>query len=194
MELSTRTKQLLKQGADAYRDIAKRQVLQSGVPWWLTALDLLPLVPGSFLVEKALTGVLTRKGVLSADPLAALLDKEIFSSPRPGVGRDHIPEVLIYTTNLSRSRLFTLDANLPKCIDTTELSPGRMAAMTSALPGLVEPAVFSPKSLGTDTGNDSCATRFATAQPVTLADGGVYDNLAIEGLLRHFITKSGALW
>lgn len=161
---------------------------EGGVSWWQTAVDLLPFIPGSMVVEKKL---LDRKGLLSKETIAKLFDDEIFSMRSTVTeGKGKGPRVLIHATDVSRSKLFTLDATSDlQCVGIPELSPGQKVAITAAMPGLVEPQEYHlPKNVDTDTDYDSCATRFAAGQPVTLTDGGVYDNLAIEGLLRQFIT------
>jgi len=153
-------------------------------------VDLLPFVPGSVRAARALAERFDSKGLVNIETVSKFFkDKGLF---KPDKKLKHPKDkLLIHTTDLTNSGIFTFYGHDSDCLSGTFAIEDMLAA-SAAMPGLVEPLVVSADramKLGPD-----CSRRYGNAVRNTgppggmfLNDGGVYDNLAIDGLLRYLI-------
>ncbi len=153
--------------------------------------DLLPFVPGSVLTAQSLSAQLDSRGIIDIDTVSTFFkDKEIFKpNEKLKTSKNNL---LIHTTDLTNSGIFTFYGHDEKCLSTEDIPIEDKLAASAAMPGLVGPLIVYPgnaMNLSPD-----CSKRYGNAvrnaSPKTgifLNDGGVYDNLAIDGLLRYLV-------
>jgi hypothetical protein len=157
---------------------------------WDVIWDRLPGVAGSLRAFDAIRDDLKKRtGFMPLSVAAELLDKKVFDKPAD-VSWAESHELLIHATDLTNSRMFTFHDDLDlSCVQESEPTMGKMVAATAALPGLVQPLELHRKA--PNDLNPWCLRHFRDSRKATLVDGGVYDNLAIDGLLRYLVALKG---
>jgi len=103
------------------------------------------------------------------------------------------PLLLINATELSSQRIFTFYYDDLKCIteqkDRYRFTVAEAVTASGAQPGIIS-AVKLPNLGNPSTMDDKCSRLYGnkiTVKDLILVDGGVYDNLAVDGLIRYFI-------
>ncbi len=113
----------------------------------------------------------------------------------PGKVRRNVP-LLIHATDLTTESIFTFAANDLSCISKLDenwkkIRVSEAIGASSALPGLIAP-VRLPNNNDPAKATEECNRFFGNKsirRDVVLVDGGIYDNLALDGLLRYFVNQ-----
>ena len=156
--------------------------------------DMLPFVPGSLLTAKSLEAQFrVAKGIVDINTVSEFFRKKtLFNQDKKLKDPKH--RLLIHTTDLTNSGIFTFYGQDGECLSSKDFAIEDVLAASAAMPGLVGPLIVFPAnamSLSSD-----CSKRYGNAErnakPNTgmfLNDGGVYDNLAIDGLLGYLVDR-----
>lgn len=104
--------------------------------------------------------------------------------------------LLIHATDLTTESIFTFAENDMKCLTRVGENWGKIPVSvaigaSSALPGLITP-VKLPNNGDPNKVGEECNRFFGNKiirRDVVLVDGGIYDNLALDGLLRYFVNQ-----
>lgn len=157
-------------------------------------LDVMPLVPGSLWTARALEAQFKTKGIVKIRTVSDFFkSKELFK--RDSTWKEPKTKLLIHTADLTNSGIFTFYGQDGECLSkSNHLTLEDILAASAAMPGLVEPLIVNPDKAMSLT--PDCARRYGNAvrnSAMYLNDGGVYDNLAIDGLLRYLIENKRVL-
>jgi predicted acylesterase/phospholipase RssA len=162
--------------------------------------DVLPFVPLGYFLEQKIKATINSKGLVPNKTVEKVLGNlfvEKDSQSVHGIGESseyaNKPVLLIHATDLTNSRLFTFDQEDLDCFarEPNDIRLSQKLAATTALPGLIEPLKLKNQSNPAAVRLKPCLQAYGDAvknKEVDLADGGIYDNLGIDGLLRYFIT------
>lgn len=162
----------------------------SKVPPEILFIDMLPLVSGRLLVKE---------GFASSKEVEEQFEQRVFKNVTMETvfsDRDQ-PLLLIHGTNLNDGKMFTFSQQDLNCIEPSgawqQWPLARAVAASSAIPGLVSPLKlannYSPSLDGREEGNGRCRDLYGDKvrnPDIVVADGGIYENLAIDGMIRHF--------
>lgn len=165
------------------------------VPWPILAMDMLPTVPGWLLVKEGFASSEEVEEQFEQRVFKNVTMEDVFSDPDK-------PLLLIHGTNLNDGKIFTFSHHDLNCIEPSgkwqQWPLAKAVAASSAIPGLVSPlSLENHHSPTQEKGNHQCRDLYGDKERnpyIVLADGGIYENLAIDGMIRHFAQEKRELY